>query len=75
MKCLIFKDARAFESGQDAWLARYMRILPRGLWTVFRTNHQCASLLPAFPGADPYRQAMERGVAGLGTAHTSPDPR
>ena len=53
-------------------LARYMRILPA--WFVDELPEQIInvhhSFLPAFPGADPYRQAMERGVKMIGaTAH------
>ena len=53
-------------------LARYMRILPA--WFVDSLPEQIInvhhSFLPAFPGADPYRQAMERGVKMIGaTAH------
>ncbi len=53
-------------------LARYMRILPPSLasrWSsrMINVHH---SFLPAFPGADPYRQAYERGVKLVGaTAH------
>ena len=53
-------------------LARYMRILPAGLalrWAdrMINVHH---SFLPAFPGADPYRQAYHRGVKLVGaTAH------
>ena len=53
-------------------LARYMRILPSDLalrWAdrIINVHH---SFLPAFPGADPYRQAYHRGVKLVGaTAH------
>ncbi|MBC03329.1 MAG: formyltetrahydrofolate deformylase [Phycisphaerae bacterium] len=53
-------------------LARYMRILPPDLasrWSerMINVHH---SFLPAFPGADPYRQAYHRGVKLVGaTAH------
>lgn len=53
-------------------LARYMRILPPEMasrWSsrMINVHH---SFLPAFPGADPYRQAHERGVKLVGaTAH------
>lgn len=62
----------------DAWepdlvvLARYMRILPARIverW-VDRMINVHHSFLPAFPGADPYRQARDRGVKLVGaTAH------
>lgn len=53
-------------------LARYMRIL--GPEVVFRYERQIInvhpSLLPAFPGAEPYRQALDAGVRITGvTAH------
>ena len=53
-------------------LARYMRILPEYItsrWPsrMINVHH---SFLPAFPGADPYRQAYRRGVKLVGaTAH------
>ncbi|MCH2162466.1 MAG: formyltetrahydrofolate deformylase, partial [Phycisphaerales bacterium] len=53
-------------------LARYMQILSEdfvGRWehNLINVHH---SFLPAFPGADPYRQAYERGVKMIGaTAH------
>jgi formyltetrahydrofolate deformylase len=53
-------------------LARYMQILSASFLTqvgvpVINVHH---SLLPAFVGADPYRQARERGVKLIGaTAH------
>ena len=53
-------------------LARYMRILPPEIasrWSsrMINVHH---SFLPAFPGADPHRQAYERGVKLVGaTAH------
>ncbi|HEU4321246.1 MAG TPA: formyltetrahydrofolate deformylase [Acidimicrobiia bacterium] len=53
-------------------LARYMQILSgdfvdRWKWRVINIHH---SFLPAFPGARPYHQAMERGVKLIGaTAH------
>lgn len=53
-------------------LARYMQILSNdfvGRWAgkVINIHH---SFLPAFPGARPYHQAMERGVKLIGaTAH------
>jgi len=53
-------------------LARYMQILSDGFierWSgkVINIHH---SFLPAFPGAKPYHQAMERGVKLIGaTAH------
>jgi formyltetrahydrofolate deformylase len=53
-------------------LARYMQILSGGFVARFRERliniHH--SFLPAFAGADPYRQAHERGVKVVGaTAH------
>ena len=53
-------------------LARYMRIL--GPDVVFRYENRIInvhpSLLPAFPGAEAYRQAVEKGVRVAGvTAH------
>lgn len=53
-------------------LARYMRILsPNFVWRYpHRILNIHPSLLPAFPGAVPYRQAVERGVRVAGvTAH------
>lgn len=53
-------------------LARYMRILsPNVVWRYpHRIINIHPSLLPAFPGAVPYRQAVERGVRVAGvTAH------
>ena len=53
-------------------LARYMQILTRGFLDrvgcpVINIHH---SFLPAFAGAEPYRQAYERGVKLIGaTAH------
>jgi formyltetrahydrofolate deformylase len=53
-------------------LARYMQIVSGGFAARFRNRminiHH--SFLPAFAGADPYRQAYERGVKIVGaTAH------
>jgi formyltetrahydrofolate deformylase len=53
-------------------LARYMRVLPPEIVRSWRNRminiHH--SFLPAFVGADPYRQAHERGVKVIGaTAH------
>jgi formyltetrahydrofolate deformylase len=53
-------------------LARYMQILSPGF--VERYPHRIVnihhSFLPAFAGADPYRQAWDRGVKLVGaTAH------
>ncbi|MCU1501103.1 MAG: purU [Ilumatobacteraceae bacterium] len=53
-------------------LARYMRILPPAVVDPFRNRminiHH--SFLPAFVGANPYRQAFDRGVKLIGaTAH------
>lgn len=53
-------------------LARYMRILsPNFVWRFpHRILNIHPSLLPSFPGAVPYRQAVERGVRVAGvTAH------
>lgn len=53
-------------------LARYMRILsPNFVWRFpHRILNIHPSLLPAFPGAVPYRQALRRGVRVAGvTAH------
>jgi formyltetrahydrofolate deformylase len=53
-------------------LARYMRILsPNFVWRFpNRILNIHPSLLPAFPGAVPYRQAVQRGVRVAGvTAH------
>ena len=53
-------------------LARYMQILTEGFVErypnrIINIHH---SFLPAFAGADPYRQAFERGVKVIGaTAH------
>jgi formyltetrahydrofolate deformylase len=53
-------------------LARYMRILSDGFLAAYKKDllniHH--SFLPSFKGADPYRQAYERGVKIIGaTAH------
>ncbi|HET8733363.1 MAG TPA: formyltetrahydrofolate deformylase [Anaeromyxobacteraceae bacterium] len=53
-------------------LARYMQILSAGFVDRFpgRIINIHHSFLPAFAGADPYRQAFERGVKIVGaTAH------
>jgi formyltetrahydrofolate deformylase len=53
-------------------LARYMRILPPNIVGAFRNRiiNIHPSLLPYFPGANPYRQAYESGVRVHGcTAH------
>ncbi len=69
------REARILElmDGVDlAVLARYMQILPpefvgRMENRIINIHH---SFLPAFVGADPYRQAWERGVKIIGaTAH------
>ena len=58
-------------------LARYMQILSPAFADRWRNNliNVHHSFLPAFPGADPYRQAHERGVKMIGaTAHyATPD--
>jgi formyltetrahydrofolate deformylase len=58
-------------------LARFMRILsPAFVWRYpNRVVNVHPSLLPAFPGASPYRQAWEKGVRVAGaTAHfVTPD--
>lgn len=53
-------------------LARYMRILSDGFLAAYKKDllniHH--SFLPSFKGADPYRQAYDRGVKIIGaTAH------
>jgi formyltetrahydrofolate deformylase len=53
-------------------LARYMQILPEDIIHQFenRIINIHPSLLPHFPGANPYRQAFESGVRVTGcTAH------
>jgi formyltetrahydrofolate deformylase len=53
-------------------LARYMRVLSSEFLAPYenRVINIHHSLLPAFVGADPYRQAHERGVKLIGaTAH------
>jgi formyltetrahydrofolate deformylase len=53
-------------------LARYMQVLSAGFVERFpgRVINIHHSFLPAFAGADPYRQAYERGVKVVGaTAH------
>ena len=53
-------------------LARYMQILPPEIIAAFRSKiiNIHPSLLPYFPGANPYRQAFESGVRVTGcTAH------
>jgi formyltetrahydrofolate deformylase len=53
-------------------LARYMQVLSAGFVDRFpgRIINIHHSFLPAFAGADPYRQAYERGVKIVGaTAH------
>jgi formyltetrahydrofolate deformylase len=68
-------EARMLELLGDAdvvVLARYMQIVSAELTERFRNRliniHH--SFLPAFVGADPYRQALERGVKIVGaTAH------
>jgi formyltetrahydrofolate deformylase len=61
------------DSGVDrVVLARYMRILSPELVDTFpyRIINIHHSFLPAFVGAEPYRQASERGVKVIGaTAH------
>ena len=58
-------------------LARYMQILGPEFTERWRDNliNVHHSFLPAFPGADPYRQAHDRGVKMIGaTAHyATPD--
>lgn len=53
-------------------LARYMQILPANWVSVFpnRIINIHHSFLPAFVGADPYKQAFDKGVKLIGaTAH------
>ena len=52
-------------------LAKYMQVLTGGLLEMLPpTINIHHSFLPAFPGADPYRQAFSRGVKIIGaTAH------
>jgi len=53
-------------------LARYMRVLPAKIVAAFRNKiiNIHPSLLPYFPGANPYKQAYESGVRVHGcTAH------
>ena len=57
-------------------MARFMQILPPWFCAQFRGSliniHH--SFLPAFAGADPYRQAFERGVKLIGaTCHYATD--
>ncbi|MGH7318689.1 MAG: formyltransferase family protein, partial [Candidatus Rokuibacteriota bacterium] len=58
-------------------LARFMKILPPGVCWRYRNRiiNVHPSLLPAFPGAQAYRQAWEKGVRVVGaTAHfVTPD--
>ncbi|MCL4694460.1 MAG: formyltetrahydrofolate deformylase [Candidatus Hydrogenedentes bacterium] len=60
------------ESTDFLVLARYMRILSDGFLAAYKKDilniHH--SFLPSFKGADPYRQAYDRGVKIIGaTAH------
>jgi formyltetrahydrofolate deformylase len=74
------REEHAFEMQKIAerfspdWVvtAKYMRVLPSSFVRAFKNRiiniHH--SFLPAFIGADPYRQAHERGVKIIGaTAH------
>lgn len=60
-------------SGADVVvLARYMQIMPPGLCREYanRMINIHHSFLPSFVGADPYRQAFDRGVKLIGaTSH------
>jgi len=64
----MFEDTRA----DVMVLARYMQILPAALCVrlsgrIINIHH---SFLPSFAGANPYRQAYERGVKIIGaTCH------
>jgi formyltetrahydrofolate deformylase len=60
------------DSADVVVLARYMQVLSGGFVSRFpeRIVNIHHSFLPAFAGADPYRQAKERGVKIIGaTAH------
>lgn len=64
--------ADACEAADGVVMARFMQILPTWFCERFRGRviniHH--SFLPAFAGADPYRQAFERGVKLIGaTCH------
>jgi formyltetrahydrofolate deformylase len=70
---LFYEMAALLEGKADlVVLARYMQILSDGLVARFprRIINVHHSFLPAFAGADPYRQAWDRGVKIVGaTAH------
>jgi formyltetrahydrofolate deformylase len=64
--------ARLLEGSDVVVLARYMQIVSRSFVARFpnRIINIHHSFLPAFAGADPYRQAYDRGVKIVGaTAH------
>jgi len=68
----IIKYINSFEDIDYIVLAKYMRILTPGFVEAFKDKiiniHH--SFLPAFIGANPYKQAYERGVKIIGaTAH------
>jgi formyltetrahydrofolate deformylase len=69
---LILKKLKEFENLDYIVLAKYMRILPPEFIAhypnqIINIHH---SFLPAFIGANPYKQAYERGVKIIGaTAH------
>lgn len=65
-------EALAKYSPEYVVLAKYMRVLSSGFVQQFpqRIINIHHSFLPAFMGAEPYRQAFERGVKIIGaTAH------
>ncbi len=71
------RDLLIAENVELIVLARYMQILPDWLCSEFsgRVINIHHSFLPAFVGANPYRQAYERGVKLIGaTCHyVTPD--
>jgi formyltetrahydrofolate deformylase len=72
-----FEEAYVTSDADVLVLARFMQILPadmcdRGFGEIINIHH---SFLPSFMGANPYRQASERGVKLIGaTCHyVTPD--